>query len=1031
MPRSFRFDPPEARADVVHRPRLLRVLLGRWERRITLVVGGAGFGKTTLLAQALTENRLAPRGDDVWIGVEAHDSDGDGLAGAVLTALAAADDPPDPLDRSPVVVAEAVWQRAPNQVCLVFDNVNLLRPGSDGARWLASFLEALPANGHLVLASRSEPPLALARLAGQGAVQRIDESLLRLSPAELEELAARRGVPAQHLDRSGGWPAMAELSAGSGNGRSGSQFLWEEVLEPLGDDRRRLLAVVSDLGGADDRLASVAMGEPVDVGGALADVPLVAAGGDGWHVPHQLWRAAPGLPLPPDEQAEVRRRAVPDLVRRDRLDQAFSLVEQAGLWDMAPLVLRAACLESERLNPSQLARFLAASPTDVRASAAGSLAAALRLAFTQPAAAIEPLRTAAARCREAGDVEAELTALAQLGRLAWGRQDLPGIGGEVVTRIAEIEATGNRTARSLAAFVRALMADLGGDDAAVLAELDTIEPGVLDPVWSAMELWFRGGVRLDRGEVEAVAALLGSSPSSSDPAIVAIIGGLRVRTLWAQGRIDDAVADIPAALRALRAAGVASIHAQGLINASLGLSYLGDIDAARDCLAEALATSAEPVGGSSVRTALAEASLLVAEGDEAEAAAVVRRAMGDDTGSGPDRRAWRHMLALSYILIPETRAGWDAASLRGHLATARTFAAALVAAREGRGHDRLWALDLSDLARVRSALHFRHAAELAVHVAAAGRTEGVALVDALGAPGRGAIHEIAAGRPKLAKAAKVVLAAAPAPPPQVSHLGVLGPLVLRRGAHPDGPGVEVADPDLRRARVRELLGYLVGHRRTHRAAAMAALWPDLDDRAGSNNLAVTLNYLLKSLEPWRRAGEPPYLIRLDGSAIELATGDFLQVDVDEFERHLGAAARAEDEGTPSGALDHYLAACALYRGDLLADATDAEWLDRDRAHYRTRFVSAAGRAAQLLVGHGDPERAEELAKRALEVDPWNEDAYTVLASAALLRGNRAAARTALSQCLSALEDLGATATDATWQLARRCGVATPQLASSY
>ena len=59
MPRSFRFEPPEPRPGSLTRPRLLGTLLGRWEHRVTSVVGGPGMGKTTILAQAVAENRLA------------------------------------------------------------------------------------------------------------------------------------------------------------------------------------------------------------------------------------------------------------------------------------------------------------------------------------------------------------------------------------------------------------------------------------------------------------------------------------------------------------------------------------------------------------------------------------------------------------------------------------------------------------------------------------------------------------------------------------------------------------------------------------------------------------------------------------------------------------------------------------------------------------------------------------------------------------------------------------------------------------
>jgi ATP/maltotriose-dependent transcriptional regulator MalT len=147
MPRSFRFQPPEPRRGSLTRPRLLRALLGRWEHRVTTVVGGPGLGKTTLLAQAVIENRLAPRGEDVWIGLEKGDAHSDMLARDVMAALSGEGDraagmvPGTPRAApDPAPVADAMWRRSPTELCLVIDDVHWLAPGSPGAEWLTALV---------------------------------------------------------------------------------------------------------------------------------------------------------------------------------------------------------------------------------------------------------------------------------------------------------------------------------------------------------------------------------------------------------------------------------------------------------------------------------------------------------------------------------------------------------------------------------------------------------------------------------------------------------------------------------------------------------------------------------------------------------------------------------------------------------------------------------------------------------------------------------------------------------------------------
>ena len=153
--------------------------------------------------------------------------------------------------------------------------------------------------------------------------------------------------------------------------------------------------------------------------------------------------------------------------------------------------------------------------------------------------------------------------------------------------------------------------------------------------------------------------------------------------------------------------------------------------------------------------------------------------------------------------------------------------------------------------------------------------------------------------------------------------------------------------------------------------------------------------------------------------LELLTGRHLTVDVDMFDAHVAAAARAESEGTPSLALEHHEAAVALYRDDLYFDLPEADWFALEREHYRSRFVASAVRAGELLLGRGALDRAEEAANRALSVDRWSEAGYAVLVGAALARGDRSAARRILDRSVAMLGDLGAEPSPATEQLRRR------------
>jgi DNA-binding SARP family transcriptional activator len=289
------------------------------------------------------------------------------------------------------------------------------------------------------------------------------------------------------------------------------------------------------------------------------------------------------------------------------------------------------------------------------------------------------------------------------------------------------------------------------------------------------------------------------------------------------------------------------------------------------------------------------------------------------------------------------------------------------------------------------------------------------LLDALGPDARPFVAALAASSHRsIATSARRLLAAIPAEPAQSLQINVLGPLELCW----DG---QLANPrELRRERVRQLLGYLVDHRKATRQAIIAALWPDLDDQAAQNNLRVTLSYLVRSLEPDRLDGEASFFVRQDQDTLCLEGEPQLSVDAWDFERHLDEAAIAERHGTPSLALAALLSGVALWRGPYLLDA-GAEWSELESERLRLRYLDASTRAGELLLATGDTTEPEGLAQEVLRLEPWSERAYRLLAATHLARGDRPAAQHTLARCAAMLIDLGVDPEPETSILERRAG----------
>jgi LuxR family maltose regulon positive regulatory protein len=226
--------PPSA---TLPRPPLIERLGVILQRRLTLLSAPAGYGKTTLLASWIADCSLQiaePQGHQSamfgWLTLDDHDNDPLQFLSYLVAAL-----PLGPESRARAQAALAALP-APSNSAIIADLLNDLAElttetvlilddyhtitAPEVHELITQMIGQLPPRAHLVIATRSDPPLPLARLRARGQLAELRAAELRFSPEEtaaflLEtmELSLSRSQVADLADRTEGWPAGLQLTA--------------------------------------------------------------------------------------------------------------------------------------------------------------------------------------------------------------------------------------------------------------------------------------------------------------------------------------------------------------------------------------------------------------------------------------------------------------------------------------------------------------------------------------------------------------------------------------------------------------------------------------------------------------------------------------------------------------------------------------------------------------------------------------------------------------------------------------------------
>ncbi|MBI2333497.1 MAG: hypothetical protein HYU84_15300, partial [Chloroflexi bacterium] len=232
---------PRPRPEFLPRPRLIQWLDSTADKRLTLLSAPAGYGKTTLLADFINASSLP----FAWYTLDAQDSDPTVFLTYLIESLRSMKRAPESLTRAIGQTAQSLLDSAeatlsPQRVLTVLVNelaAQIEVPWlivledyhyvtSPVVHQLVDFLlENAPECLRLIISTRMDPPLALARLRARGQLAELRASSLRFREEEVSNWmqASLPDISSENLnllsEKTEGWVAALQIIRSSLSGR--------------------------------------------------------------------------------------------------------------------------------------------------------------------------------------------------------------------------------------------------------------------------------------------------------------------------------------------------------------------------------------------------------------------------------------------------------------------------------------------------------------------------------------------------------------------------------------------------------------------------------------------------------------------------------------------------------------------------------------------------------------------------------------------------------------------------------------------
>ena len=201
-------------------------------------------------------------------------------------------------------------------------------------------------------------------------------------------------------------------------------------------------------------------------------------------------------------------------------------------------------------------------------------------------------------------------------------------------------------------------------------------------------------------------------------------------------------------------------------------------------------------------------------------------------------------------------------------------------------------------------------------------------------------------------------------------------------------GIKIPDTEWKTKKVKGFFEYLLlGSGNTISKELLAEIfWPGSDDKSSIASQRTALYYLRKTLSKYdAEITEDNAFIYETPEGLQIRKNDALELDIHEFLR-LYDQLSTEKEQTEI--LERMI---ELYKGDLMENSDYGDLVLNERERFKSIFMEACQKLGLIYMKRGKLQQSEEILRRAMRAEPYNEDVCLELLKLYMSQGRRSKA----------------------------------------